>query len=162
MTEENAYDAETLGTIRQITDAAGKQAVPFLDDAVKAIVAERDDAWEAIGDLVGRIHRLPAEHRAHVLGDAVPSDPRIVCCACRQPLDSPGCTMNGAGKPYHHAGARGRSDGELRLLVDLLVDPDKALELVSAEERAEFERCRDSIIEARRAGERTARDLWIG
>lgn len=37
-------DADMIATIRRITDAAGLDEVPFLDDAVRRLVEERDDA----------------------------------------------------------------------------------------------------------------------
>ena len=40
----NGFNGELIGIIREITDAAGADAVPFLDDAVRYIVAERNKA----------------------------------------------------------------------------------------------------------------------
>lgn len=47
-------------------------------------------------------------------------------------------------------------------LVAALADPQAALDALPAAERAEYERCRQSVIDARREGERIARELWIG
>jgi hypothetical protein len=50
----------------------------------------------------------------------------------------------------------------LERLADLLVDVDAAAQFLTPEECAEYERCRDSVIDARRYAERMAPFMWIG
>jgi hypothetical protein len=47
-------------------------------------------------------------------------------------------------------------------LIELLSSVEACRDLVSPEEWAEYERCRDSIVEARRAAERMAPFMWVG
>ena len=51
------------------------------------------------------------------------------------------------------------TDEELAELVDLLCNSDAGL---TPEEVAEYERCQQSVIDARRAAERDAHKFWIG
>lgn len=44
----------------------------------------------------------------------------------------------------------------------VLVDVDACIALLPAEERAEYERCQQSVIDARRYAERHAHEHWIG
>jgi ADP-heptose:LPS heptosyltransferase len=44
----------------------------------------------------------------------------------------------------------------------LLTDVNAAIALLSPEERAEYERCQQSVIDARRYAERHAHEIWIG
>lgn len=53
------------------------------------------------------------------------------------------------------------TDEQFAVLAEALSDPDPG-RLLPAAERAEYERCCESVVEARRAGERIARELWIG
>jgi hypothetical protein len=46
-------------------------------------------------------------------------------------------------------------------LAEILSDPDPG-RFLSAEERAEYERCQQSVIDARRYAERHAHEWWIG
>jgi len=48
----NGTNGELIGIIRSITDRAGANGVPFLDDAVRRIAFERDDAIKRIRTLV--------------------------------------------------------------------------------------------------------------
>ena len=52
----NGTNGELIGIIRSITDRAGADGVPFLDDAVRRIVQERDEAKKALED-VGEVIR---------------------------------------------------------------------------------------------------------
>lgn len=51
---------------------------------------------------------------------------------------------------------------ELEELAALLISPAAIREFVSEEDWAEYERCRDSVIEARRHAEREGHNIWIG
>lgn len=44
----NGFNGEMIGIIRSITDEAGADAVPFLDDAVRRVVLERDQTLEEV------------------------------------------------------------------------------------------------------------------
>lgn len=46
--------------------------------------------------------------------------------------------------------------------VALLTDVEGALSLLLPEERAEFERCQQSIIDARAYAQRHAHEFWVG
>jgi hypothetical protein len=51
---------------------------------------------------------------------------------------------------------------ELREFLSHLNEPGYIESFLSPEEVAEYKRCQQSVIDARRAGERIARELWIG
>jgi hypothetical protein len=50
---------------------------------------------------------------------------------------------------------------ELDALAALATDPEALIAALPEEEIAEYERCKQSVIDARRAGERIARETWI-
>lgn len=55
---ENAMNGEMVGLIRWITDVAGADSIPFLDDAVASIVAERDSLHTEVERLRGALGRV--------------------------------------------------------------------------------------------------------
>jgi hypothetical protein len=54
------------------------------------------------------------------------------------------------------------SAARVERLADLLMDVEAAAQFLTPDERAEYERCRDSVIEARRHAERMAPFMWVG
>lgn len=55
-----------------------------------------------------------------------------------------------------------QSATELAELAAVLIDVDAAVALLPPEERAEYARCQQSVIDARRYAERHAHEHWIG
>jgi hypothetical protein len=51
---------------------------------------------------------------------------------------------------------------ELERLASLLMNVDEATALLPEDERRRYAEARDSVIEARRAAERMAHEVWIG
>jgi hypothetical protein len=47
-------------------------------------------------------------------------------------------------------------------LIALVTDLDAACDALPQEEKEEYERCQQSVIDARRAAEREGREIWIG
>lgn len=50
---------------------------------------------------------------------------------------------------------------QLADMARVLSDPDAAMAALPEAERLEYERCKQSVIDARRAGGRIAHELWI-
>lgn len=51
---------------------------------------------------------------------------------------------------------------QLADMAALLIDVDACIALLPPEERAEYERCQQSVIDARAYAERHAHEYWIG
>lgn len=63
-----------------------------------------------------------------------------------------------------HLGESGRpmTDEQLQEIAAALLDPEAAIACLPEAEQAAYRAAQQSVIDARRAGERLARELWIG
>lgn len=55
-----------------------------------------------------------------------------------------------------------QGDAQLEQLAAVLIDVDACIALLPVEERAEYERCQQSVIDARDYAQRHAHEYWIG
>lgn len=54
------------------------------------------------------------------------------------------------------------SEKQRAALVKIAADPEAAIKLLPEEDQRKYREAQESVTRARRAGERIARDLWIG
>jgi mono/diheme cytochrome c family protein len=67
-------------------------------------------------------------------------------------------TSRGSGEPL----IKRMTDEQLAELAAVIMQVDDALASLSEEEQRAYREAQQSVIDARRAGERIARELWIG
>ena len=67
---DDEVNADMVGIIRRLTDAAGYDATPFLDDAVRSLIADRDAARNEAANLRVKLSAHDREVRARALEEA--------------------------------------------------------------------------------------------